>query len=75
MEIVLQNYHTSSILIQFLTRHSSTVDSVGLDPSRTNFATMKQERPVLQGKPSGKPVNICGTVSARELGMGHSGPA
>ena len=56
MEIVLQNnYHTPSILIQFLTRHSSAVNSVGLDPSRTNVTTMKQGRPLLHGKPSGKP--------------------
>ena len=42
MEVVLQNYHTSSISIQFPTRHSPTVNSVGLDPFRTNVKTMQQ---------------------------------
>ena len=55
MGIVLQNYHTPSVLIQFLTQHSSTVNSGGLDPSRTNVTTMKQETPALHGKRSGKP--------------------
>ena len=42
MEVVLQNYHTPSISIHFPTRHSHTVNSVGLDPFRTNVTTVQQ---------------------------------
>ena len=66
MEIVLQTYHTPSIMIQFLTV-SSTLNSVGLHPCRTYVITLNVDSlPFPQ---------LCPTPPEREMSNKQSSPS